>query len=128
MSNPLVVPTQNSTKAYSGISLLESANGLSSAIESGDWASVAMGAVATALDALSVAMDPFGAALAAGVGWLLEHVGPLKEALNGLTGNPDQIKAQSETLGNGLNWQPMPLRGSANAEAGPSSAGAAGAG
>ncbi|MFG1647594.1 RHS repeat-associated core domain-containing protein [Amycolatopsis sp. NPDC049252] len=100
MSNPLIAPTQDSTKAYSGISLLETANDLKSAIESGDWASVAMGAVGTALDALSMAMDPFGAILAAGVGWLIEHVGPLKEALNGLTGNADEIAAQSETWKN----------------------------
>ncbi|HEY3483210.1 MAG TPA: hypothetical protein VGL02_30415, partial [Streptomyces sp.] len=100
MSNPLIAPTQDSTKAYSGITLLEDANDLKTAIETGDWASVAMGAVGTALDALSMAMDPFGAILAAGVGWLMEHVGPLKEALTGLTGNADQIAAQSETWKN----------------------------
>ncbi|HEY2059087.1 MAG TPA: RHS repeat-associated core domain-containing protein [Amycolatopsis sp.] len=100
MSNPLVAPTEDSTKAYSGISLAESAAGLSDAIKSGDWASVAMGAVGTALDALSMAMDPFGAILAAGVSWLMEHVGPLKEALNGLTGNADEIAAQSQTWAN----------------------------
>ncbi|WP_244180129.1 RHS repeat-associated core domain-containing protein [Amycolatopsis pretoriensis] len=91
---------KDSTTAYSGVSLLESAADLKSAIESGDWASVAMGAVGTALDALSMAMDPFGAILAAGVGWLIEHVGPLKEALNALTGNADEIAAQSETWTN----------------------------
>ena len=100
MGNPLVAETKDSTKAYSGISLLETANDLKSAIESGDWAAVALGAVGTALDALSMAMDPFGAILAAGVGWLIEHVGPLKEALNGLTGNADEIAAQSETWKN----------------------------
>ncbi|MEQ0565524.1 RHS repeat-associated core domain-containing protein, partial [Amycolatopsis sp. NEAU-NG30] len=98
--NPLVAETQDSTKAYSGVSLLESAADLKSAIESGDWASVALGAVGTALDALSMAMDPFGAILAAGVGWLMEHVGPLKEALNGLTGNADEIAAQAQTWAN----------------------------
>ncbi|HET6703651.1 hypothetical protein, partial [Amycolatopsis sp.] len=100
MVNPLVAETKDSTKAYSGVSLLESASDLKSAIESGDWASVALGAVGTALDALSMAMDPFGAILAAGVGWLIEHVGPLKEALNGLTGNADEIAAQAETWKN----------------------------
>ncbi|MEC3977539.1 RHS repeat-associated core domain-containing protein [Amycolatopsis sp. H20-H5] len=100
MSNPLVAQAQDSTKAYSGISLAESASDLKSAIESGDWASVALGSVGTALDALSMAMDPFGAALAAGVGWLIEHVGPLKEALNALAGNADEIAAQSETWKN----------------------------
>ena len=100
MGNPLVADVQSSTTAYSGVSLLESANDLKTAIQSGDWASVAMGSVGTALDALSMAMDPFGAILAAGVGWLMEHVGPLKEALNALAGNPDQIKANSETWAN----------------------------
>ncbi|VVJ19550.1 Uncharacterised protein [Amycolatopsis camponoti] len=100
MSNPLVAPVKDSTTAISGVSLLESASDLKSAIESGDWASVAMGAVGTALDALSMAMDPFGAILAAGVGWLIEHVGPLKEALNALTGNADEIAAQAETWAN----------------------------
>jgi RHS repeat-associated protein len=100
MSNPLVAQPQDSTKSYSGVMLLESANDLRSAIQSGDWASVALGAVGTALDALSAAMDPFGAILAAGVGWLLEHVGPLKEALNALTGNADEIAAHSQTWKN----------------------------
>jgi RHS repeat-associated protein len=100
VSNPLVADVKSSTEAYTGISLLESAHDLKSAIESGDWASVAMGSVGTALDALSMAMDPFGAALAAGVGWLIEHCGPLKEALDALAGDPDQITANSETWAN----------------------------
>jgi RHS repeat-associated protein len=100
MSNPLVADVKSSTTGYSGISLLESAHDLNSAIQSGDWASVAMGSVGTALDALSMAMDPFGAILAAGVGWLMEHIGPLKSALDALAGNPDQIKANSETWAN----------------------------
>jgi RHS repeat-associated protein len=100
VGNPLVADVKSSTTAYSGISLMESAADLKTAIQSGDWASVAMGSVGTALDALSMAMDPFGAILAAGVGWLMEHVGPLKEALNALAGNPDQIQANSETWAN----------------------------
>ncbi|WP_431873250.1 RHS repeat-associated core domain-containing protein [Amycolatopsis sacchari] len=100
MSNPLVAQEQSSTKAYSGVSLLETAFDLDNAIKSGDWAAVALGAVGTALDALSMAMDPFGAILAAGVGWLMEHVGPLKEALDALAGDPDRINAHSETWGN----------------------------
>ncbi|MDT7729309.1 MAG: hypothetical protein QOI21_5885 [Actinomycetota bacterium] len=100
VGNPLVADVKSSTEAYSGVSLLETAHDLKSAIETGDWASVAMGSVGTALDALSMAMDPFGAALAAGVGWLIEHVGPLKEALDALAGDPDQIRANSETWAN----------------------------
>jgi RHS repeat-associated protein len=100
VSNPLVAPVKDSTTAGSGVPLLEDATHLKSAIESGDWASVAMGAAGTALDALTAVMDPFGAVFAAGVGWLIEHVGPLKEALNALTGNADEIAAQSQTWTN----------------------------
>ncbi|MBB4685759.1 DUF6531 domain-containing protein [Amycolatopsis jiangsuensis] len=100
MVNPLIAEREDSTTAYSGISLAESANDLKQGIEKGDWAAVAMGAVGTALDALSMAMDPFGAVLAAGVGWLMEHVGPLSDALDGLTGDADQIKSQAETWAN----------------------------
>jgi RHS repeat-associated protein len=100
MTNPLVATPKSSTTAVSGIPLLESATDLRTAIESGDWASVAMGVVGTALDALTTVLDPFGAILAAGVGWLLEHVGPLKEALDALAGDADQVRAHAETWQN----------------------------
>ncbi|MFD2472767.1 RHS repeat-associated core domain-containing protein [Amycolatopsis silviterrae] len=100
MSNPLVAPVKDSTTAMSGVPLLEDAETLKQGIESKNWASVAIGAVGTALDVLTAVMDPFGAIFAAGVGWLMEHVGPLKEALDALTGNADEIKSQAETWTN----------------------------
>ncbi|MFF0148180.1 RHS repeat-associated protein [Amycolatopsis sulphurea] len=99
MSNPLVAPVKE-TSAVAGVPLLEDATGLKDAIESKNWAAVAIGAVGTALDVLTAVMDPFGAIFAAGVGWLMEHVGPLKEALNALTGNADEIESQAETWTN----------------------------
>ncbi|MER7082212.1 RHS repeat-associated core domain-containing protein, partial [Saccharopolyspora kobensis] len=100
MSNPLVAEREDSTKSFSGVPILESIDETKKAIESGDWASGVMGAVGTGLDALGMALDPFGAILAAGVGWLMEHVGPLSDALDALTGDADQIKAHSETWKN----------------------------
>ncbi|MFC9256224.1 WXG100 family type VII secretion target, partial [Amycolatopsis thailandensis] len=100
MTNPLVATPKDSTTAVSGVPLLESATELKASIESGDWASVAVGAFGTAMDAVSAAMDPFGTILAAGVGWLMEHVGPLKEALDALAGDPDEITAHAETWQN----------------------------
>ncbi|ATY10265.1 hypothetical protein CU254_07170 [Amycolatopsis sp. AA4] len=99
MTNPLIAPVKE-TSAMAGVPLLEDATGLKDAIESKNWAAVAIGAVGTALDVLTAVMDPFGAIFAAGVGWLMEHVGPLKEALDALTGNADEIKAQAETWTN----------------------------
>jgi uncharacterized protein YukE len=100
MTNPLVAPAKDSTTALSGISIFEDGKALKDGIEKGDWASTAMGVVGTGLDALSYVADPFGAVLAAGVGWLMEHVGPLKEALDKLAGNPDEITAHSQTWQN----------------------------
>ena len=100
MTNPLVATPQSSTTPYSGAPLLESAADLKSAIESGDWASAALGAVGAGMDVLGAAMDPFGTILANGVGWLIEHVDPLKEALDALAGDPDQISAHAETWSN----------------------------
>lgn len=100
MSSPLVAEVKDSTQSFSGVPLLESVNDTSKAIESGDWASGVLGVAGTALDALSMAVDPFGAIFAAGVGWLIEHVGPLSDALDALTGNADEIKAHSETWKN----------------------------
>ncbi|WP_410606565.1 RHS repeat-associated core domain-containing protein [Amycolatopsis sp. lyj-109] len=83
--------------AFAGASLLESAADLKSAIDSGDWAAGALAAAGAGLDALGAVMDPFGTILAQGVGWLMEHVGPLKEALDALAGDPVQISANAET-------------------------------
>jgi RHS repeat-associated protein len=100
VTNPLVAAPKSSTTAVSGIPLLESAADVKTAIESGDWASVAMGVAGTALDALTTVLDPFGSAIAAGVGWLLEHVGPLREALDAIAGDADQVRAHAETWTN----------------------------
>ncbi|MDQ0383102.1 RHS repeat-associated core domain-containing protein [Amycolatopsis thermophila] len=100
MVNPLVAQEQSSTTAISGISLLEGARDLRQSIESGDWASGALGAAAAGLDALGFVLDPFGSIFAAGVGWLIEHVGPLKDALDALAGNPDAVKAHADTWHN----------------------------
>ncbi|WP_033292144.1 WXG100 family type VII secretion target [Amycolatopsis jejuensis] len=100
MSNPLVSAPVSSTTAISGIPLLEDAKAVKTSIESGDWSSAVLGAAGTALDALGTIADPFGAILSAGVGWLMEHVGPLKDALDTLAGNPDQITSYSTTWQN----------------------------
>ncbi|MEV4643859.1 RHS repeat-associated core domain-containing protein [Saccharopolyspora sp. NPDC049357] len=100
MTNPLVAQREDSTQSYSGIQIAESVADTQKAIESGDWAGGVLGAVGTGLDALGMALDPFGAIFSAGVGWLIEHVGPVSDALDSLTGDPDEIKAHSETWKN----------------------------
>jgi RHS repeat-associated protein len=100
VSNPLIADRKDSTTAFSGVPLMESVEETKKAIEGGDWAAGVLGVTGAALDAVGMAMDPFGAILAAGVGWLMEHVGPVSEALDSLTGDPDEIKAHAETWKN----------------------------
>lgn len=56
--------------------------------------------VSFGLDALSMTLDPFGAIASAGVGWLLNHVGFLREFLDQLTGDAAQIQAVAATWRN----------------------------
>jgi hypothetical protein len=100
MTNPLVAERVDSTTGMSGVPLLESAADTGKAIASGDWASGVMGVAGVALDGVEMALDPFGAIFAAGVGWLIEHVKPLSDALDALTGDPDEITAHATTWQN----------------------------
>ncbi|ASO18682.1 uncharacterized protein YukE [Actinoalloteichus hoggarensis] len=96
MSNPLVADVVDSTTSTSGLSLVESVNSTNEAIASGDWLEAGLGTA----DLVMTALDPFAAIFANGVGWLIEHVGPLSDALDSLAGSPDEIRSHAETWTN----------------------------
>jgi uncharacterized protein YukE len=52
---------------------------------------------AAAISYLGFVKDPFQTALSAGVGWVIEHVGFLREPLDMLAGNPGAIEAHAKT-------------------------------
>jgi hypothetical protein len=56
--------------------------------------------VSAGLDTLAFVPDPVGALLQSGVAWLIEHVKPLSQALDGLAGDPAQIRAYAQTWRN----------------------------
>ena len=45
-------------------------------------------------------MDPLGEALSAGIGWIIEHLSPLKDWLNELAGDSDAVAAAASTWTN----------------------------
>ncbi|GGQ44571.1 WXG100 family type VII secretion target [Couchioplanes azureus] len=98
--NPLIAARQDSTQWYSGLGLVESVADTVNGIESGSWIDSTIGGVATGLDALATVLDPLGSLVSWGVGWLLEHVKPLSDALDWLAGDPDQITAYAQTWRN----------------------------
>ena len=100
MSNPLVAGANSSTTWSTGVGLAEDARLISDGIRNNSWVDVTLGGVGGSLDVLAVAVDPLGSLFAWGVGWLMEHVKPLKDALDWLAGKPDEIAAHAATWRN----------------------------
>jgi hypothetical protein len=100
VSNPLVAQAHDSSTWYTGLGLVEDAYQISSGIQNDSWVDGTLGGVGTSLDVLSMAIDPLGSLAAWGVSWLMEHVRPLKEALDRLAGNADEVAAHAATWRN----------------------------
>lgn len=99
-TNALVVGPVDTSSPLSGTMLLESLASLSEAIDSGSWLDIALSGLSTALDTAAAVMDPLGQLLAAGLGWLMEHLQPLKGWLNDLTGDPGAVTGFAGTWAN----------------------------
>ncbi|MEU4802746.1 hypothetical protein [Actinosynnema sp. NPDC023587] len=100
MNNPLVAERQDSTRSYTGIGPIEAAVDLQQAFADGTWVDQGLALAGGGLEALAFVLDPLGSLVATAVSWLIEHVGPLREALDWLAGDADQIAAYAKTWGN----------------------------
>ncbi|NUO60722.1 MAG: hypothetical protein HOV78_28990 [Hamadaea sp.] len=100
MGNPLVAQAQSSTTWYTGLGLVEDVAQVSEGIKNDSWVDGTLGTVGGTLDLVGLALDPIGSLVAWGVSWLMEHVKPLKDALDWLAGNPDEISAHAQTWEN----------------------------
>lgn len=100
--NQLVAPADDKVKPWDGAGALSSVTDLNDAVASdhADPFELVFSGAAAALDLLDAAMHPLDALLQAGVGWLIEHVSFLHEALDALAGDPTQITAQARTWHN----------------------------
>jgi uncharacterized protein YukE len=96
----VVAATGGGTTAWSGAYLAEDIQLLKQGVDSGSWVDLTLGGVGTGLDTLGLITDPLGTLATWGVAWLLEHVKPLKEALDKLAGDPGQISANAATWRN----------------------------
>ncbi len=99
-ANPLVAGPVDTATATSGTGLIDDIVGLSTAIREGNWVDAALNGVATVMDGLATAIDPVGSLIAWGIGWVLDHVDPLKSWLNDLTGNAGAIIGFAQTWAN----------------------------
>ncbi len=88
------------SRRLSSSRLLEDGADLKEAFESKSWVAGGLAVAATAADTAAAVMDPLGEALSAGVGWIIEHLSPLKDWLNELAGDSDAVAAAASTWTN----------------------------
>jgi uncharacterized protein YukE len=99
--NPLVAARLDAAPdAWAGVWIAEDIELINQGVHNGSWIDTGLGVVGAGLDALAFVSDPFGALLQYGVAWLIEHVEPLRQALDWLAGDPAQITAHAQTWRN----------------------------
>ncbi|GEM_PF-2033890 len=99
-ANSLVAVRVDSTTLYSGLGIVESVDMLVAGVRSGSWVDTTLGTVGTVAEGAVWVLDPFGALVASGFGWVVEHVEPLSDALDWLAGDPDQVATNAQTWRN----------------------------
>lgn len=100
MSNSLVASAVDQTSAFSGAYLITDSQSLADAIQSGSWIEGGMAQFSMTLNTAAAIVDPIGTLIANGLGWLLDHVEPLKGWLNDLTGSASEVEAFAQTWNN----------------------------
>ncbi|GAB1690815.1 WXG100 family type VII secretion target [Krasilnikovia sp. M28-CT-15] len=100
MTNPLVAQAHDSTTWATGLGLVEDVQQITNGIQNQSWVDGTLGGVGASLDTLSLVIDPLGSLVSWGVSWLMEHVKPLKDALDWLAGNADEVAAHAATWKN----------------------------
>lgn len=97
MSSLVAGPRTIEQSAFAGAGLLEDIDGACTAIQNGEWVEAGLNAGAVALGTVAAVVDPIGTALSAGVGWVIEHLDPLKDWLQKLTGDDEAVAGFADT-------------------------------
>ena len=96
----LVAPPVETTSPFSGAFLIEDGQCLVDAVRSGDWLEGGVAAFSALLDTAGAVIDPIGTLIANGLGWVLDHLEPLKGWMNDFTGDPGEVSAFAQTWEN----------------------------
>jgi hypothetical protein len=100
VSDTLVVGPLDTTSPVAGTHLVESLVDLSTSIRSESWLDATLNGAAAVMDAAAAVMDPIGSLISAGLGWLMEHLEPLKGWLDDLTGDAGAVLGFAATWDN----------------------------
>ncbi|GGP52445.1 WXG100 family type VII secretion target [Saccharothrix coeruleofusca] len=85
------------TDTEAGFRLADEINQATRSLEQAQWADPGISVKDGALEVLGTIVNPAQALLGAGVSWLIEHVEPLREAVDELAGDPAAIAAYADT-------------------------------
>ncbi|MBZ4488097.1 DNA/RNA non-specific endonuclease [Microbacterium sp. cx-55] len=100
-TNSLIAsPAASEPSAFGGAYLLQDGADLANAIQSGNWVEGGVAAFTTALDTVGMVIDPIGTLIANGLGWVLDHIEPLRGWLQDLSGNASEVQAFGQTWAN----------------------------
>jgi len=92
------------TEWYEGAGVVESVAGFVDTLtgdsegEGVDVIDAAIGGAGMVVDVVGSAANPLASVFSAGVGWLMEHISFIREPLDALLGNPDEINANTDQL------------------------------
>jgi hypothetical protein len=100
IGGPLVAGPVNVSSPFDGLWLVQDGMALADAIGSGDWVMGGIAAFSLLLDGVAALIDPIGTLIGMGLSWVLEHIWPLNEYLNLLTGNAGEVLRMSQTWSN----------------------------
>jgi hypothetical protein len=96
----LVVGRVETTTPLSGTLLIDDCAQVARGISDGSWVEGGLGAFSAVADGLQFLVDPLGAAFSAGVGWVIDHLEPIKGWFDDLTGDAGEVLGFAQTWGN----------------------------
>ncbi|QAY59806.1 hypothetical protein ET475_07250 [Microbacterium protaetiae] len=100
MSGSLVAAPVEASSPFSGAFLIEDGQALADAVQSGNWLEGGVAAFSGVIDSAAAVIDPIGTLIANGLGWVLDHVDPLRGWLDDFTGNAGEVEAFAQTWEN----------------------------
>jgi hypothetical protein len=97
---PIVAPRVDSTRWYTSSSILQELHDIGQGVQNRNWVEVGVGVFGAAADVGGAILDPIGTLASLGAGWAIEHIRPLSDMLDWVSGDPDQVAAYGQTWRN----------------------------
>lgn len=86
------IPEGFGAAVITGLGLMPEGEALSRALEAKTWLDSALTTVSVGTTALSALSNPLHALFSGAANWAMEHIEPLKDWMNKLTGDPEHVR------------------------------------